>query len=107
MKVRLYLDEDVDETLALALGQRGFDALTTQEAGNLHARDDDQLAFATETGRAFFTHNRGVAAISLASNRRGYGTDDLTRESSCLTSFRSVCSSADFRGCAFTSPRKT
>ena len=72
MKVRLYLDEDVDVTLALALGQRGFDALTTQEAGNLHARDDDQLAFATETGRAFFTHNRGdFARLHTAWIRNG------------------------------------
>ena len=59
MKVRLYLDEDVDVALAFALRRRGFDTLTTQEAGNTHARDDDQLAFAAQAGRAFFTHNRG------------------------------------------------
>lgn len=59
MKIRLYLDEDVDVALARALRQRGIDALTTQEAGNLRYRDEDQLAFATRAGRAFFTHNRG------------------------------------------------
>lgn len=59
MKIRLYLDEDVDVALAAALRQRGVDALTTQEAGNVGLRDEDQLTFATQAGRVFFTHNRG------------------------------------------------
>lgn len=58
MKIRLYLDEDVDVALAAALRQRGMDVLTTQEAGHLGSRDEDQLAFATHVGRVFFTHNR-------------------------------------------------
>ena len=59
MKIRLYLDEDVDVALALALRQRGIDVLTTQEAGHLRLPDEDQLAFAAQAGRAFFTHNGG------------------------------------------------
>ncbi len=58
MKIRLYLDEDVDVALAATLRQRGVDVLTTQEAGHLGSRDEDQLAFATHVGRVFFTHNR-------------------------------------------------
>lgn len=58
MKIPLYLDEDVDVALASALRQRGIDAVTTQEAGNIAWPDDDQLTFATQAGRAFFTHNR-------------------------------------------------
>lgn len=58
MKVRLYLDEDVDVALAAALRRRGVDVLTTQEAGNVQQRDEDQLAFATQARRVFFTHNR-------------------------------------------------
>ena len=57
MKVRLYLDEDVDVALAAALRRRGVDALTTQEAGNAHQRDEEQLAFAAQTGRVFSTHD--------------------------------------------------
>lgn len=57
MRVRLYLDEDVDVALAAALRRRGIDVLTTQEAGNVQQRDGDQLAFAAQVGRAFFTHN--------------------------------------------------
>lgn len=59
MKICLYLDEDVDVALASALRQRGIDALTTQEAGNIGWPDGDQLTFATQTGRVFFSHNRG------------------------------------------------
>lgn len=58
MKIRLYLDEDVDVALAAALRQRGIDVLTTQEAGNFGSRDEDQLAFATHVGRVLVTHNR-------------------------------------------------
>lgn len=58
MKVRLYLDEDVNVALAPALRRRGIDVLTTQEAGNVQRRDEDQLAFAIQAGRVFPTHNR-------------------------------------------------
>jgi hypothetical protein len=57
VKVRLYLDEDVDVALAAALRRRGVDALTTQEAGNVQQRDEEQPAFAAPIGRVFFTHN--------------------------------------------------
>lgn len=59
MKIRLYLDEDVDMALAVALRRRGIDVLTTQEAANIRLRDEDQLKFATQAGRVFFTHNCG------------------------------------------------
>jgi predicted nuclease of predicted toxin-antitoxin system len=57
VRVRLYLDEDVDVALAAALRRRGIDVLTTQGAGNVQQRDGDQLAFASQAGRALFTHN--------------------------------------------------
>lgn len=37
---------------------RGFDVLTTRDAGNLHAYDDEQLRFAVSKQRTFLTHNR-------------------------------------------------
>jgi hypothetical protein len=45
VRVRLYLDEDVDVALAGALRRRGIDVLTTQEAKNVQRKDEDQLAF--------------------------------------------------------------
>ena len=63
MKISLYLDEDVDVALATALRRRGIDVLTTQEAGNVQQKDEDQLTFATQAGGVFFTHNRGDFAL--------------------------------------------
>jgi len=55
----LLLDENVDVRLAALLRQGGHDILTTVEAGraNRALSDADQLEFATQAGRAIFTHN--------------------------------------------------
>ena len=66
---RLYLNEDVDPLLARILTQRGFDVLTTQDAGQRSAIDADQLAFAARTGRALMTHN----VAHFAALARQYG----------------------------------
>lgn len=55
---RLYLDEDsMDLDLARGLRRNGLDVVTTAEAGNLRAPDDEQLRFATSMGRAIYTAN--------------------------------------------------
>ncbi len=54
---RLYFDEDTSTRAAQALRIRGYDVLTTQEADQLGATDDEQLAFAVSRGRAIVTHN--------------------------------------------------
>jgi len=53
----LYLDENVDVQLAAMLQKIDCNALTALEAGraNQGISDEDQLAFATEHGRALFT----------------------------------------------------
>jgi len=56
---RLYLDEDVYGGVAQGLRRRGFDVLTTFEAGRSGAGDEEQLQFAVEQGRAIATFNRG------------------------------------------------
>ncbi len=56
--IALYLDEDVDVLLADLIRARGFSALTTRDAGNLHASDTDQLAYAAQHQLTFVTHNR-------------------------------------------------
>lgn len=57
MQVRLYFDEDVDNTVALALRKQGHDILTTIEAKNKGFPDIMQLAFAVTQQRAFVTCN--------------------------------------------------
>src|SRR5437773_2235928 len=55
--VRLYLDRHVMTRLAVDLRGRGFDVLTTEEAGKDTASDEEQLAFATADNRAMVTFN--------------------------------------------------
>jgi predicted nuclease of predicted toxin-antitoxin system len=55
--VRLYLDRHITPRLAVDLRGRGYDVLTTQEAGQDTAPDEEQLAFAAAEHRAILTFN--------------------------------------------------
>lgn len=56
--IELYLDEDVDVLVADLIRARGFSVITTREAGQLGNNDADQLAYAVNRQKTFFTHNR-------------------------------------------------
>jgi len=56
--IELYLDEDVSVLVADLVRARGYTALTTREAGQLHASDAEQLAYAVSQHKTFLTHNR-------------------------------------------------
>lgn len=56
--ISLYLDEDVNVLIAELIKARGFDAITTRDAGQLNATDSNQLAYAVKKSRALITHNR-------------------------------------------------
>lgn len=56
--ISLYLDEDVDILLADLIRARGFSVTTTRDVLNLHASDEQQLAYAVQQQQTFFTHNR-------------------------------------------------
>jgi predicted nuclease of predicted toxin-antitoxin system len=55
--VRLYFDRHIMTKLAVDLRVRGFDVLTTEEAGKDTASDEEQLAFATNQGRSILSFN--------------------------------------------------
>ena len=55
--VRLYLDRHVITRLAVDLRGRGFNVLTTEEAGKDRAADEEQLAFAAAKSRSILTFN--------------------------------------------------
>ena len=57
-RVRLYLDEDVDLALALALRARKIDAVSALELGRRQMDDANHLAYAVTQQRAILTHNR-------------------------------------------------
>ena len=75
--IELYLDEDVDVLIADLLRARGFKATTTQEAGQLGSRDEEQLAYAVTQQKTFFTHNRDdferVAEDYFATGKEHHG----------------------------------
>jgi hypothetical protein len=55
--IRLYTDEMIHAGLAPALRRLGYDAESCQEAArsNLGIPDDEQLVYATSSGRAIYT----------------------------------------------------
>jgi predicted nuclease of predicted toxin-antitoxin system len=55
--IRLYLDRHVIPRLADDLRERGFDVVTTQQAGLDTASDEQQLTFAMSERRAILTFN--------------------------------------------------
>ena len=55
--IRLYFDRHIMTRLAVDLRGRGYDVLTTEEAGKDTASDEEQLAFATGENRAILTFN--------------------------------------------------
>ncbi|MHB8646391.1 MAG: DUF5615 family PIN-like protein [Thermomicrobiales bacterium] len=57
--ISIFTDEMVSSRLAMALRQRGYDIASCHEVGraNLRIADQDQLAYATEQGRAILTQN--------------------------------------------------
>ncbi len=55
--IRLYIDEDVHESLLPALRQRGYDVLNVREAERRGQTDAQQLAYAVEQDRMLFSFN--------------------------------------------------
>ncbi len=70
MTAALYLDECIDSEVAVRLRGDGYDILTTLEAGRLGSGDEDQLDFATQQRRIFFTHNIKASGPSPKAGRR-------------------------------------
>jgi predicted nuclease of predicted toxin-antitoxin system len=56
--IELYLDEDVDVLVADLLRARGFQAIATQQAGQVGKNDVEQLAYAVSHQKTLLTHNR-------------------------------------------------
>ena len=55
--IAIYLDEDVHNLIAAALRLRGWQVITTIEAGNQRASDLDQIKYATARGQCILTYN--------------------------------------------------
>ena len=55
--IKLYIDEDVPEAIAMALRLRGYDVLTAKDAGRKGSTDIEQLKYASSQKRIILTHN--------------------------------------------------
>jgi predicted nuclease of predicted toxin-antitoxin system len=67
----VYLDADVHPVVARILRGRGFDVLSTDEAGRPQASDREQLDFSVRTGRAIVTFN----VADFVREARGYADE--------------------------------
>jgi predicted nuclease of predicted toxin-antitoxin system len=56
--IRFHLDEHCHPAIASGLRLHGADVTTTPEAGLLHARDEDHIAYAVASGRVIHTQDR-------------------------------------------------
>jgi predicted nuclease of predicted toxin-antitoxin system len=83
--IELYLDEDVDVLVAELVRARGFSAITTREANQLGANDIEQLSYAVNQQKTFFTHNRAdfetLAQTYFATGQTHYGIIIAVRHS--------------------------
>lgn len=55
--LKLYLDENLPESIAKTLILRGYDVLTTFGSGNTGKSDKEQIEFASDDDRALVTFN--------------------------------------------------
>lgn len=62
--IRYYTDEQVSKAVIRGLRQRGIDVLSTPEAGNNHANDEDQLKFSTAQQRVLFTQDNDFLMLA-------------------------------------------
>ena len=53
--MKFYLDANLSRRIAERLRQRGHDAVSAQEVGNIERSDPEQLAYASAEGRALVT----------------------------------------------------
>ncbi len=61
--IQFHLDEHCDPAIAGGLRGRGIDVTTTVDAGLLHARDEDHVAYGLAHGRVIFTQDKHFLQI--------------------------------------------
>ena len=80
--IRYDLDEHCDPAIATGLRLHGVEVTTTPEAGLLHARDEEHIAFGVATRRVIFTQDQDFLRLHAAGmEHRGIAFCDRQRRS--------------------------
>lgn len=78
---RIYVDEDVSKVIVKLLRDKGFDAISASEIGNINLSDAQQLAAAVNMGRVIVTTNkRNFIIDSRARNIDHFGIIVVTSQ---------------------------
>ena len=56
-KIKLYIDEDLTDRIAVALRSRGYDVISVHEVSMRGKTDEEQLRYATKNNRVILTRN--------------------------------------------------
>ncbi len=73
--IRLYIDEDVHESIAPALRRHGYDVVNVREVNRRGLSDAEQLACAIKEGRTLFSFNAAdymALHIAYVTQNRGH-----------------------------------
>ena len=75
-QIKLYADEHIKKRIINSLKSKGFDIISTEEAGNKGKPDIGQLQFAASERRTFLTRDSDF--FSIAQNFEHYGIIFIT-----------------------------
>ena len=56
-KIKLYIDEDLTDSLSVALRSRGYDVISAHEINMRGKTDEEQLEYSTKNNRVILTRN--------------------------------------------------
>lgn len=84
-KIRLYIDEDLTDRLAVALRSKGYDAVSAHEVKMRGKTDREQLEYATKHNRVVLTRNVG----HFVNLQREYYRNNLPHKGILVTDYLS------------------
>jgi len=99
MPLKLYLDENVDVSVAAGLRSRGIDVVTARDRRKLGASDEEQLALAGSEGRLLVTHDIADFArlheqwVAAGRQHAGIAVSNLVAPGALLRRLRRLCES--------------
>lgn len=85
-KIRLYIDEDLSDRIAVALRSKGFDAISAHEVNMQGKTDEEQLEYSIRHKRVIVTRN----VKHFVNLQRKYYKDGLQHNGILVTDYLPV-----------------